>query len=246
MTHVENTFYIIGTVAGPHPYPMMVRDFQSVIGEECLVQMPEMNQGRQPDAVIACVGGGSNAMGIFYPYIQHESVRLIGVEAAGEGLDSGKHAASLQRGQPGVLHGNRTYVLQNQDGQITETHSVSAGLDYPGVGPEHAHLKDIGRAEYVGVTDSQALDAFHRLCRTEGIIPALESSHAIAYAMQLAPKMKPNQSLLINLSGRGDKDIGTVADLSQADFYCRPSCQNQSVKGLSPITVHPSNGSTHS
>jgi tryptophan synthase beta chain len=231
VTHVENTFYIIGTVAGPHPYPMMVRDFQSVIGEECLVQMPEMNGGRQPDAVIACVGGGSNAMGIFYPYIAHESVRLIGVEAAGEGLDTGKHSASLQMGQPGVLHGNRTYVLQNEDGQITETHSVSAGLDYPGVGPEHAHLKDIGRAEYVGVTDSQALEAFHRLCRTEGIIPALESSHAIAYAMQLAPTMRPDQTLLINLSGRGDKDIGTVADLSQADFYCRPSCQNQTVKG---------------
>jgi len=231
VTHVENTFYIIGTVAGPHPYPMMVRDFQSVIGEECLVQMPEMNGGRQPDAVIACVGGGSNAMGIFYPYIAHESVRLIGVEAAGEGLDTGKHSASLQMGQPGVLHGNRTYVLQNEDGQITETHSVSAGLDYPGVGPEHAHLKDIGRAEYVGVTDNQALEAFHRLCRTEGIIPALESSHAIAYAMQLAPTMRPDQTLLINLSGRGDKDIGTVADLSQADFYCRPSCQNQTVKG---------------
>jgi tryptophan synthase beta chain len=237
VTNVENTFYIIGTVAGPHPYPMMVRDFQSVIGEECLVQMPEMNQGKQPDAVIACVGGGSNAMGIFYPYIGHESVRLIGVEAAGEGLDSGKHSASLQKGQPGVLHGNRTYVLQNDDGQITETHSVSAGLDYPGVGPEHAHLKDIGRAEYVGVTDSQALEAFHRLCRTEGIIPALESSHAIAYAMQLAPTLRPDQSLLVNLSGRGDKDIGTVADLSQADFYCRPSCQNQSVKGLASVAM---------
>ena len=237
VTNVENTFYIIGTVAGPHPYPMMVRDFQSVIGEECLTQMPDMNQGRQPDAVIACVGGGSNAMGIFYPYIKHESVRLIGVEAAGEGLDTGKHAASLQRGQPGVLHGNRTYILQDQDGQITETHSVSAGLDYPGVGPEHALLKDIGRAEYVGVTDSQALEAFHRLCRTEGIIPALESSHAIAYAMQLAPTMRPDQSLLVNLSGRGDKDIGTVADLSQADFYCRPSCQNQSVKGMVQVAM---------
>ena len=237
VTHVENTFYIIGTVAGPHPYPMMVRDFQSVIGEECLVQMPEMNGGRQPDAVIACVGGGSNAMGIFYPYIGHESVRLIGVEAAGEGLDTGKHSASLQRGQPGVLHGNRTYVLQNEDGQITETHSVSAGLDYPGVGPEHAHLKDMGRAEYVGITDTQALEAFHRLCRTEGIIPALESSHAIAHAMQLAPTMRPDQSLLVNLSGRGDKDIGTVADLSQADFYCRPSCQNQSVKGMAQVAM---------
>ncbi|TDQ42515.1 tryptophan synthase beta chain [Tepidicella xavieri] len=240
VTNVENTFYIIGTVAGPHPYPMMVRDFQSVIGEECLRQMPEMlaelglpgnGVEAQPDAVIACVGGGSNAMGIFYPYIPLEGVRLIGVEAAGEGLDSGKHSASLQKGQPGVLHGNRTYILQNDDGQITETHSISAGLDYPGVGPEHAWLKDSGRAEYVGVTDAEALAAFHRLCRTEGIIPALESSHAVAYAMRLAPTMRPDQSLLVNLSGRGDKDIGTVADLSQADFYCRPSCRGQSVKG---------------
>ena len=230
VTNVENTFYIIGTVAGPHPYPMMVRDFQSIIGKECLTQMPEMT-GRQPDAVIACVGGGSNAMGIFHPYIPHEATRLIGVEAAGEGLDSGKHSASLQKGSPGVLHGNRTYILQDENGQITETHSVSAGLDYPGVGPEHAWLKDIGRAEYVGVTDSEALDAFHYLCRTEGIIPALESSHAIAYAMKLAKTMRTDQSLLVNLSGRGDKDIGTVADLSQADFYCRPSCRGQSVKG---------------
>jgi len=230
VTNVENTFYIIGTVAGPHPYPMMVRDFQRVIGDECLVQMPEMI-GRQPDAVIACVGGGSNAMGIFYPYIEHEAVRLIGVEAAGLGLDSGKHSASLIAGSPGVLHGNRTYLLQDANGQITETHSVSAGLDYPGVGPEHAYLKDIGRAEYVGITDDEALAAFHRLCRTEGIIPALESSHAVAYAMKLAATMKPDQHLLVNLSGRGDKDIGTVADLSGAEFYCRPSCKGQSVKG---------------
>ncbi len=230
VTHVENTFYIIGTVAGPHPYPMMVRDFQSVIGEECLTQMPAMH-GRQPDAVVACVGGGSNAMGIFYPYIEHSGTRLIGVEAAGEGLESGKHSASLQRGAPGVLHGNRTYILQDANGQITETHSVSAGLDYPGVGPEHAYLKDIGRAEYVGVTDSEALEAFHYLCRTEGIIPALESSHAIAYAMKLARTMPSTAAILVNLSGRGDKDIGTVADLSQADFYCRPSCRGQSVKG---------------
>ncbi|MGY0195573.1 tryptophan synthase subunit beta [Leptothrix sp. BB-4] len=230
VTNVENTFYIIGTVAGPHPYPAMVRDFQRVIGDECLVQMPEMI-GRQPDAVIACVGGGSNAMGIFYPYIPHEQVRLIGVEAAGEGLESGRHSASLQRGAPGVLHGNRTYVLQDADGQITETHSVSAGLDYPGVGPEHAYLKDIGRAEYVGITDAEALSAFHRLCRTEGIIPALESSHAVAHAMKLAATMRPDQHILVNLSGRGDKDIGTVADLSGADFYCRPSCRGQSVKG---------------
>jgi len=208
-----------------------VRDFQSVIGEECLKQMPEMHHGQQPDAVVACVGGGSNAMGIFYPYIPHEKTRLIGVEAAGEGLESGRHSASLQRGAPGVLHGNRTYILQDPNGQITETHSVSAGLDYPGVGPEHAYLKDIGRAEYVGITDGEALEAFHYLCRTEGIIPALESSHAVAYAMKLAKTMKPEQSILVNLSGRGDKDIGTVADLSNADFYCRPSCQGQSVKG---------------
>jgi len=230
VTNVENTFYIIGTVAGPHPYPMMVRDFQSVIGKECIEQMPAM-AGRQPDVVVACVGGGSNAMGIFHPYIPFDQTRLIGVEAAGEGLDSGKHSASLLRGSPGVLHGNRTYVLQNEDGQITETHSVSAGLDYPGVGPEHAWLKDIGRAEYVGITDTEALEAFHYLCRAEGIIPALESSHAIAYAMKLAKTMRADQSILVNLSGRGDKDIGTVADLSQADFYCRPSCRGQSVKG---------------
>ncbi|MGE4053105.1 MAG: tryptophan synthase subunit beta, partial [Piscinibacter sp.] len=195
VTNVENTFYIIGTVAGPHPYPMMVRDFQRVIGDECLVQMPEMI-GRQPDAVIACVGGGSNAMGIFYPYIPHEGTRLIGVEAAGQGLASGKHAASMSAGTPGVLHGNRTYLLQDANGQITETHSISAGLDYPGVGPEHAYLKDIGRAEYVGITDDEALSAFHRLCRTEGIIPALESSHAVAYAMKLAPTMRKDQHLL--------------------------------------------------
>ena len=230
VTNVENTFYIIGTVAGPHPYPMMVRDFQRVIGDECLLQMPEMI-GRQPDAVIACVGGGSNAIGIFYPYIEHSGTRLIGVEAAGLGLDSGKHSASLQRGSPGVLHGNRTYLLQDDNGQITETHSISAGLDYPGVGPEHAHLKDIGRAEYVGITDAEALHAFHHLCRTEGIIPALESAHAVAYAMKLAPTMRPDQHLLVNLSGRGDKDIGTVADLSGADFFCRPSCKGQGVKG---------------
>jgi tryptophan synthase beta chain len=232
VTHVENTFYIIGTVAGPHPYPMMVRDFQRVIGDECVAQMPEMigRAGAQPDAVIACVGGGSNAMGLFYPYIEHEGVRLIGVEAAGLGLDSGKHSASLIAGSPGVLHGNRTYLLQDANGQITETHSVSAGLDYPGVGPEHAYLKDIGRAEYVGITDDEALSAFHRLCRTEGIIPALESSHAVAYAMKLAATMKSDRHLLVNLSGRGDKDIGTVADLSGAEFFCRPSCTGQAVK----------------
>lgn len=230
VTNVERTFYIIGTVAGPHPYPMMVRDFQRVIGDECLVQMPQMTGG-QPDAVIACVGGGSNAMGIFYPYIAHTGTRLIGVEAAGLGIESGRHAASLSAGSPGVLHGNRTYLLQDANGQIIETHSVSAGLDYPGVGPEHAYLKDIGRAEYVGITDDEALKAFHVLCRTEGIIPALESSHAFAHAMKMAATMRPDQSLLVNLSGRGDKDIGTVADLSGADFYCRPSCRGESVKG---------------
>ena len=229
VTHVEDTFYIIGTVAGPHPYPTLVRDFQRVIGDECLVQMPA-SIGRQPDAVIACVGGGSNAMGIFYPYIEHEAVRLIGVEAAGLGIESGKHAASLSAGTPGVLHGNRTYLLQDANGQITETHSISAGLDYPGVGPEHAHLKDIGRAEYVGITDDEALAAFHRLCRTEGIIPALESSHAVAHAMKLAATMRSDQHLLVNLSGRGDKDIGTVADLSGVEFYCRPSCKGGAVK----------------
>jgi tryptophan synthase beta chain len=234
VTNVEHTFYIIGTVAGPHPYPMMVRDFQRVIGDECIDQM-RASIGRQPDAVLACVGGGSNAMGIFYPYIGHEATRLIGVEAAGQGLASGKHAASLSAGSPGVLHGNRTYLLQDDHGQIIETHSISAGLDYPGVGPEHAYLKDIGRAEYVGVTDDEALAAFHRLCRTEGIIPALESSHAVAQAIKMAPTMRPDQHLLVNLSGRGDKDIGTVADLSGADFYCRPSCRGQTAKGADAI-----------
>ncbi len=215
VTNVENTFYIIGTVAGPAPYPAMVRDFQRIIGDECLVQMPEMLGGdRQPDAVVAAVGGGSNAMGIFYPYIPHENVRLIGVEAAGLGLESGKHAASISAGSPGVLHGNRTYLMQDDNGQIIETHSVSAGLDYPGVGPEHAYLHDIGRAEYVGITDDEALTAFHRLCRTEGIIPALESSHAVAYGMKLAATMRPDQHVLVNLSGRGDKDINTVAKLA--------------------------------
>ncbi|RZI59671.1 MAG: tryptophan synthase subunit beta [Rubrivivax sp.] len=230
VTNIESTFYIIGTVAGPHPYPMMVRDFQRVIGDECLVQMPEMT-GRQPDAVIACVGGGSNAIGIFYPYIPHADVRLIGVEAAGQGVDTPKHAATLTAGSPGVLHGNRTYLLQDDGGQIIETHSISAGLDYPGVGPEHAYLKDIGRAEYVGATDAEALAAFHRLCRTEGIIPALESSHALAHALKLAPTMRPDQHLLVNLSGRGDKDIGTVADLSGAAYFDRPSMAGHAVKG---------------
>ncbi len=236
VANVDNTFYIIGTVAGPHPYPMMVRDFQSVIGTECLTQMPlvlaEQNlPERQPDVVMACVGGGSNAMGIFHPYIPFDNVRLIGVEAAGEGLDTKKHSASLQRGSPGVLHGNRTFILQDDNGQIIETHSISAGLDYPGVGPEHAWLQEIGRAEYVGITDKEALAAFHYLCRTEGTIPALESSHAFAYAMKLAKEMRPEQSILVNLSGRGDKDIGTVADLSGEDFYDRPSLRGLAVKG---------------
>ncbi|MCK0511075.1 tryptophan synthase subunit beta [Aromatoleum buckelii] len=217
VTNVHNTFYIIGTVAGPHPYPLMVRDFQTVIGKECLLQMPEMT-GRQPDCVIACVGGGSNAMGIFHPYIDMPDVRLIGVEAAGEGMESGRHAASLTAGKPGVLHGNRTYLLQDDDGQIIETHSISAGLDYPGVGPEHAWLKDSGRAEYVTVTDQEALKAFHDLCRLEGIIPALESSHALAYAARLAPTLPKDKILLVNLSGRGDKDMHTVAEKSGIQF----------------------------
>jgi tryptophan synthase beta chain len=217
VTNIENTFYIIGTVAGPHPYPMMVRDFQSVIGEECLVQMPQMT-GRQPDYVVACIGGGSNAMGIFYPYIDEAGVKLVGVEAAGEGIDSGKHAASLTAGFPGVLHGNRTYLLQDEHGQIIETHSVSAGLDYPGVGPEHAWLKDIQRAQYVSITDDEALAAFHDCCRIEGIIPALESAHAIAYAAKLAPTLPNDQIILVNLSGRGDKDMHTVAQRAGLDF----------------------------
>lgn len=185
----------------------------------------------QPDVVVACVGGGSNAMGIFYPYIPFENTQLIGVEAAGEGLDTGKHSASLQKGSSGVLHGNRTFIMQDDNGQILETHSISAGLDYPGVGPEHAWLQELGRATYVGITDQEALEAFHYLCRAEGIIPALESSHAVAYAMKLAKTMKPEQSILVNLSGRGDKDIGTVADLSGEDFYDRPSMRGLTVKG---------------
>ena len=229
VTNVEDTFYIIGTVAGPHPYPTMVRDFNSVVGKECVKQMPDM-VGRQPDAVIACVGGGSNAMGIFYDYIPHEHVRLIGVEAAGDGLDTNRHAASLQLGKPGVLHGNRTYLLQDDNGQIIETHSVSAGLDYPGVGPEHAWLKDIGRAEYVGATDKEALEAFHELCRVEGIIPALESSHALAYAAKLAPTLPKDKILLVNLSGRGDKDLHIVSEASGMEFYCRQSCRTAFAK----------------
>jgi len=213
VTNVEDTFYIIGTVAGPHPYPMMVRDFQTVIGNECLVQMPKA-AGRQPDVVIAAVGGGSNAMGIFHPYLPYDDVALVGVEAAGEGMETGRHAASLAGGAPGVLHGNRTYVLQDANGQVIDTHSISAGLDYPGVGPEHAWLMDSGRATYVGVTDEEALAAFHHCCRIEGIIPALESSHAIAHAVRLAPTLPKDKILLVNLSGRGDKDMHTVAERS--------------------------------
>ncbi|MCD6674025.1 MAG: tryptophan synthase subunit beta [Burkholderiaceae bacterium] len=210
VANVEDTFYIIGTVAGPHPYPAMVRDFQSVIGEECKRQMPEMI-GRQPDVVVACVGGGSNAIGIFHPYIDVDGVQLVGVEAGGDGLDTGRHSASLTAGIPGVLHGNRTYLLQDENGQILDTHSVSAGLDYPGVGPEHAWLKDSGRAQYVVVNDDEALAAFHDCCRIEGIIPALESSHALAHAARIAPAMARERAILVNLSGRGDKDMHTVA-----------------------------------
>jgi len=213
VTNVENTFYIIGTVAGPHPYPMMVRDFNSVVGRELRTQMPEAI-GRQPDAILACVGGGSNAIGAFYPYIEDKDVRLIGVEAGGLGLASGMHAATLCAGKPGVLHGNRTYLIQDENGQIIETHSISAGLDYPGVGPEHSWLKDSGRAEYVAITDDEALNAFHRLTRMEGIMPALESAHAVAYAMKLAPSLSKDKVLLVNLSGRGDKDMNTVAERS--------------------------------
>jgi tryptophan synthase beta chain len=213
VSNVESTFYIIGTVAGPHPYPLMVRDFNAVVGNELRTQMPDVI-GRQPDAILACVGGGSNAMGVFYPYIQDTSVKLIGVEAAGEGLSTGHHAATLCAGRPGVLHGNRTYLLQDDDGQIIETHSISAGLDYPGVGPEHAWLKDSGRAEYVAATDQEALEAFHTLCRCEGIMPALESSHALAHAIKIAPSFAPDKVLLVNLSGRGDKDMHTVAKFS--------------------------------
>ena len=217
VTNVEKTFYIIGTVAGPHPYPMMVRDFQAIIGRESILQMQE-EYGRQPDTLIACVGGGSNAIGLFYPYIDNNSVNMIGVEAAGLGIDSGRHAATLQKGKPGVLHGNRTYLIQDDDGQIIETHSISAGLDYPGVGPEHAWLKDAGRAQYVGITDDEAMEAFHMMCRYEGIIPALESSHALAYAAKLAPTLDKDKLLLVNLSGRGDKDIDTVAKASGVIF----------------------------
>ncbi|POZ62405.1 tryptophan synthase subunit beta [Chromobacterium alticapitis] len=214
VTNVDSTFYILGTAAGPHPYPMLVRDFVSVIGEEAKVQMPEVI-GRQPDVVVACVGGGSNAIGMFHPYIDVPGVRMVGVEAGGHGIESGKHAAPITAGaKVGVLHGSKSYLMQDDDGQIIETHSVSAGLDYPGVGPEHCHLKDIGRAEYVAINDDEALRAFHDCCHLEGIIPALESSHALAWAAKVAPTMGKDQVILVNLSGRGDKDINTVAGLS--------------------------------
>lgn len=212
VTNVDTTFYIIGTVAGPHPYPMMVRDFNSVIGREARRQMLA-DYEQLPDALVACVGGGSNAMGLFYPFIPDQDVAMYGVEAAGDGLQGKRHAASLCAGRPGVLHGCRTYLLDDDGGQITETHSVSAGLDYPGVGPEHAWLKDSGRAQYVGITDQEALEAFHLLSKTEGILPALESSHAVAYGIKLASTMRPDQTVLVNLSGRGDKDVHTVAKL---------------------------------
>jgi tryptophan synthase beta chain len=212
VTNVDDTFYIIGTVAGPHPYPLMVREFNAVVGREARRQMLEQYDAL-PDVLVACVGGGSNALGLFHPFIGDREVRMVGVEAAGEGLQTGRHAASLCAGRPGVLHGCRTYLMDDAAGQIEHTHSVSAGLDYPGVGPEHAWLKDTGRAEYVGVTDQEALQAFHRLTRLEGILPALESAHAVAYGMQLASTMRPDQMVLVNLSGRGDKDVHTVAEL---------------------------------
>jgi len=209
VSNVDNTFYIIGTVAGPHPYPQLVRDFQCVIGEEARAQIQEL-EGRLPDALVACIGGGSNAMGLFHPFLDDRDVKIFGVEAAGYGLETDKHAASLKGGRPGVLHGNRTYLLQDKDGQIQEAHSISAGLDYPGIGPEHSWLNDIGRVEYVSATDDEALAAFQELTRLEGIIPALESSHAVAYTKHLAPTMTKDQIVIINLSGRGDKDMATV------------------------------------
>ncbi len=210
VTNVDDTFYVIGTVAGPHPYPMLVRDFNAVVGREVLAQAPELF-GRLPDALVACVGGGSNAIGLFHPFIEHTGVAMYGVEAGGHGLSSGQHAATLSAGKPGVLHGNRTYVMSDEHGQILGTHSISAGLDYPGVGPEHAWLKDIGRVNYVSVTDDEALAAFHELTRVEGIIPALESSHAVAYAKKLSRELAKDKVIVVNLSGRGDKDIFTIA-----------------------------------
>jgi len=217
VTNVDDTFYIIGTVAGPHPYPEMVRDFQTIIGREARSQILEKT-GKLPDALVACIGGGSNAIGLFHPFIGDESVTMYGVEGAGHGIETGQHSAPLCAGSPGVLHGNRTYLMQDKNGQIIETHSISAGLDYPGVGPEHALLRDLGRAEYVSITDGEALQAFHDLTRIEGIIPALESSHALAYATKLAPTMSTDQIIIVNLSGRGDKDMHTVAALADLKF----------------------------
>jgi len=213
---VDDTFYIIGTVAGPHPYPQLVRDFQAVIGEETREQCLSM-YNRLPDALVACVGGGSNAIGLFYPFLGDTDVAIYGVEAGGDGVETGRHAAPLAAGRPGVLHGNRTYLMENEDGQILGTHSVSAGLDYPGVGPEHSWLKDTGRVEYVAIDDDEALAAFHQMAELEGIIPALETAHAIAYAGKLAAQMRPDQMIVINLSGRGDKDINTVAEVEGMD-----------------------------
>ena len=217
VTNVDDTFYIIGTVAGPHPYPLLVRDFQTIIGREARQQILDQS-GKLPTALVACVGGGSNAIGLFHPFLADREVRIIGVEAGGDGIETGKHSAPLNAGSPGVLHGNRTYLMEDSHGQIIETNSISAGLDYPGVGPEHAWLKDAGRVEYVSVTDQQALEAFHTLTRTEGIIPALESSHAMAYTEQLAKSMSRDQSIIVNLSGRGDKDINTVARIEGIDL----------------------------
>jgi tryptophan synthase beta chain len=217
VTNVDNTFYIIGTVAGPHPYPAMVRDFQAIIGREAREQIIKAT-GKLPEALVACIGGGSNAIGLFHPFIEDKDVKMYGVEGAGHGIETGQHSAPLSAGTPGVLHGNRTYLMQDKNGQIIETHSISAGLDYPGVGPEHAWLKDMGRANYVSVTDDEALEAFHTLTRSEGIIPALESSHAIAYACKLASTMSPDQTILVNLSGRGDKDMHTVAAMAGLTF----------------------------
>ena len=217
VTNVDDTFYIIGTVAGPHPYPMLVRDFQAIIGREAREQSLKQAD-RLPDALVACVGGGSNAIGLFHPFLNDDSVSMYGVEAGGDGVETGRHAAPLAAGRPGVLHGNRTYLMESDDGQIIETHSVSAGLDYPGVGPEHAWLKDIGRVNYVAVTDTEALDAFRELTRVEGIMPALESSHALAYAAKLAREMPSDKMIVVNLSGRGDKDIHTVASLDKIEI----------------------------
>jgi tryptophan synthase beta chain len=217
VTNVDNTFYIIGTVAGPHPYPAMVRDFQTIIGREAKKQM-QVQEGSLPDALIACVGGGSNAIGLFHEFLADESVKMFGVEPAGLGLETGQHAAPLCKGKPGVLHGNRVYLMQDENGQIQGTHSISAGLDYPGVGPEHCWLKDIGRVEYVGITDDEAMQGFRDLTKYEGIIPALESSHAVAYATKLAPTMSQEQVIIVNLSGRGDKDMSTVAKIEGFEF----------------------------